>query len=160
MNKCEKCRRKIMYHIKAYTYSSNAPSNYIQIYEPSPPISDKTTTRFFTGFGAFFDRDTNEEIGYGILLSSQWEVKGEETKYIQGNQIIQLPATSSRPQILIPLFTIVDPVLTKTQFIYTQDVNGKLTTMSIVNDVPNETEYTRQDVDIKIYNLPFYPHPI
>jgi hypothetical protein len=27
--------------------------------------------------------------------------------------------------------------------------------MSIVNDVPNDTEYKRQDIDIKIYNQPF-----
>lgn len=167
MNKCQCKKSKLLYHIKAYTYSSpDAPSNYVQLYEPSPepspPVSDKPTTKFFTGFGAFFDRVTGEKIGYGSLLSTDWKVEetSGETSYIQGVQTITLTATHFRPQILIPLFTIVSPSLTKTQFIYTQDVNGKLTTMSVVNDVPNDTEFTRQDVDIKIYNLPFYPQPI
>ena len=159
---------KLLYDIKTYTYSSNnAPSNATQHYKKTNENVDFPIffSEFFVGISIFFDVDTNEPIGTGSLISNPWYITDTSTtppnvtKFHQGVQTITLNATSSRPQIKIPLFNIVSPALTKTQTIYTQDVYGLLTIINVINDVPNESGYSRQDVYIKIYDLPFYTPP-
>ena len=159
---------KLLYDIKTYTYSSeNAPSNATQHYKKTNEDLDLPTffSSFFVGISILFSVDTNEPIGTGSITSNPWYIIDKSadppnvTKYHQSSQSITLNATSSRPLIKIPLFNIVSPTLTKTQTIYTQDIHGLLTIINVINDVPNQSGYERQDIYIKIYDLPFYTPP-
>lgn len=159
---------KLLYNIHAYTYSSlDAPSNAIQRFKKKEKLINKFFSRFFVGTSIFYDAKTNQSIGAGNLIANPWYIKDPKnedhnlnvTKYDQGLQTITLNATSSRTQILIPLFSIVNPSLVKKQLIYTQDVYGRLTIIKVTNNVPNDTDYQRQNLNIKIYDLPFYTKP-
>ena len=162
-------KEKLLYNIHAYTYTSvDAPSNAIQRFKKKEKLINKFFSRFFVGTSIFYDAKTNQSIGAGNLIANPWFIKDDPknedhnlnvTKYDQGVQTITLNETSSRPQILIPLFSIVNPSLTKKQLIYTQDVYGRLTIIKVTNNVPNDTGYKRQNLNIKIYDLPFYTKP-